>query len=131
MANGSIIRLIDVVLIILVGFISVSDLRQKSQITLPQKKETPVDDTESEQIAAMIFIQEDGYQVMVEEDSVWFNPDDLEGVKSRLEEYKQNYDKPLVAIDPSDSSPVQFTVNMIDVCSSLELPKSVLVRKED
>ncbi len=129
MSSGLIIRLIDVVLIILVGFVSISDLRPKSQIALPQKENVAEEGSVGEQVVAMIFIKKDEYRIIIDKDTSNFTMDMVVQLEERLIDYKINSEKPLVVIDPSNNSPLQYTVNMIDLCSKLELPKSVLMHK--
>ncbi len=54
--QGTILRLIDVVLIILVGFVSIADLSEKSRIRFPYTQKEAQEQSEEEQNLAIISI---------------------------------------------------------------------------
>ncbi|PID78581.1 hypothetical protein CSB20_14435 [bacterium DOLZORAL124_64_63] len=132
--NGMIIRLVDVVLIVLFGFLMISKIQQQVEIPLPHSK--------GENIAAQtdkdvfdVFIRRDGriqcgwidskYQVQMPLDN-----SDQDFARARYNELKTliadaNPHKIPVAIQAEFDSPTQFTVDMLDICKELGMQKSL------
>lgn len=133
-SNGMIIRLVDVVLIVLFGFLMISKIQQQVDIPLPHSK--------GENIAAQtdkdvfdVFIRADGriqcgwidsrYQVQMPLDN-----SDKDFARAKYNELKEliaeaNPHKIPVAIQAEYDSPTQFTVDMLDICKDLGMPKSL------
>jgi len=132
--NGMIIRLVDVVLIVLFGFLMISKIQQQVDIPLPHSK--------GENIAAQtdkdvfdVFIRRDGriqcgwldskYQVQMPLDN-----SDKAFARAKYNELKAlvadaNPNKIPVAIQAEFDSPTQFTVDMLDICKDLGMQKSL------
>ncbi len=133
-SNGMIIRLVDVVLIVLFGFLMISKIQQQVDIPLPHSK--------GENIAAQtdrdvfdVFIRRDGriqcgwidskYQVQMPLDN-----SDKSFARAKYNELKALVDeanpgKIPVAIQAEFDSPTQFTVDMLDICKDLGMQKSL------
>jgi biopolymer transport protein ExbD len=133
-SNGMIIRLVDVVLIVLFGFLMIAKIQQQVDIPLPQSKgENPL--ARTDQDVFDVFIRADGrvqcgwldskYQVQMPLDSR-----DARLARARYEELKaliarSNTAKVPVAIQAEYDSPTQFTVDLLDICRDLGLAKSL------
>jgi len=133
-SNGMIIRLVDVVLIVLFGFLMISKIQQTVDIPLPQSKgENPVAQTRDDVFD--VYIRADGriqcgwidskYQVVMPLDNR-----DHAAARARYEELKAmiaeaNRHQAPVAIQAEFNSPTQFTVDLLDICKDLGMQKSL------
>lgn len=137
--GGLIVRLIDLSLLMLLGFLQTSDIVHKSQIKLPgpsarskqiqddQKKILPVDvhvmwgDTTMAEIdplteRSLIKLgQLYSYYVVFESDKV-FRIRDLDKLEQHLLITQASYDSIVVIVNPHPNSIVQGTINLIDIC---------------
>lgn len=150
-SKGIILRLIDVVLIILVGFVSVADLEPKGRFDLPrsekseEESEEPIDmlivsvkaDEENSRIETREVLQDDG-EVTVASlqipgiiyDLIWYIGEEEfsdkaltnESLEEKLEAF-QNREIKQIVISPSPDSPVEGTVTPYDICKRLRLPE--------
>ncbi len=128
MSGGMIIRLIDVVLIILFGFIAISDIQVKRPIRLPGPSREK--QREQETRLEYIFVTIDGAgfftvkhdeRVRGKTNSVTQLKQQLVALARALPENKQ----PLIVIDPARDAIMQRTVDVFDVCEEANLPKSI------
>ena len=122
--GGLIIRLIDVVLILLLGFIGISDFTVKTQIKLPQGAQdscTPISKTQ------LVYVRVDK--------NGQFEIDDGENKNSGItyiyqveeaivELYKANKGL-MVIIEPDLDTIIQTTVDLLDICEKYQIPKSI------
>jgi hypothetical protein len=148
-SRGVILRLIDVVLIILVGFIAITDRDPKSRLDLPvsdpnapeqvalnlleievaSNPEQMMMETRQPDISGgspiVVHVPTWDYMLRWEEDDKHQrrkagDPNELEAairdITSRFSEVKQ------IAIIPDDSSPVEGTIDVYDICQYLGLP---------
>lgn len=133
-----IIRLIDVVLLLLLGFLSISDIVHKNQIKLPGPTGTSRRQSQDQKIQNIHIniIDEDTTMVgvdpanefsliklaqlhsyyLVHEDENTYHIRDLEVLEKHLVLAQAAYDSISVIIDPRPESIVQSTINLIDVC---------------
>jgi len=128
MRGGLIVRLIDVVLIILFGFIAISDIQVKRQIRLPgpsQKEEKPQEENE------FIFVKIDRkgkFLVEVENKRV-LKSRDLNKLRKCLvktaSDLSREKKRPVVIIDPEAEAILQTTIDVFDICEEENLPKSI------
>jgi biopolymer transport protein ExbD len=134
MNGGMIIRLVDVVLIVLFGFLMISKIQQQVDIPLPQSKGAHPP-AELDKDVCDVFIRKDGriqcgwigsqYQVTLP-----LSSSDKQLARTRYEELKGliariNPGKMPVSIQAEFDSPTQFTVDLLDVCRDLGLQKSL------
>ncbi len=119
------IRLIDVVLIILVGFVSVADIVPKSQIKLPQKDKEKEQQQEEIPIVYLGVLTE-GYYIKVDEDSSYFADENFAALEMNLVNYYYNHPQSQILILPDDLSPIQNTINVIDLCQEYNIPKNLV-----
>ncbi len=133
-SNGMIIRLVDVVLIVLFGFLMISKIQQQVEIPLPHSKgENLAARTDKEVFD--IFIRADGriqcgwldskYEVQMPLDN-----SDQSFAQAKYNELKalvdeSNPGKIPVAIQAEYNAPTQFTVDMLDICKDLGMQKSI------
>ena len=123
--SGFIVRFVDVVLILLFGFISISSVRA-TEIELPESTETPPPLPESEEVM-FVGIRPDGtYLVDEERQEIRGAGNLLRFVASEVQELG---DRPLkVRIRASHDTPMRYLVDAARVCDELGLPKSIEVR---
>lgn len=143
-SGGIILRLIDLSMLLLLGFLMTSDIVHKSQIKLPgpttrsskflddKNKILPVDirimpgDTTMPEIdpkteTSLIKLgQLYCYYLVLQDDQV-FRIRDLEQLEKHLLVTHAQYDSILVIVNPSPNSIVQGTINLIDVCRRYNL----------
>lgn len=132
--NGMIIRLVDVVLIVLFGFLMISKIQKQVDIPLPHSKGENLA-TQMDKDVFDVFIRQDGriqcgwidskYQVIMP-----LNQVDQTLARSRYDELKTmihdaNPAKIPVAIQAEFDSPTQFTVDLLDICKDLGMQKSI------
>ena len=122
--RGFIVRFVDVVLILLFGFIAISNL-QNSEVALPQSSETeprPVDVEEVE----FIGILADG-TFLIEDETVLIESVDV--LRTHLAQRAAGLgDATLkVRIRSSWDAPVHYTLDVAALCDELGLQKSVEV----
>ena len=131
---GMIIRLVDVVLIVLFGFLMISKIQQQVDIPLPHSKgDNPV--VQADKQVLDVFIRQDGriqcgwldskYQVTMPLSNA-----DAGVARARYDELKDliaeaNPHGLPVAIQAEYDSPTQFTVDLLDICKDLGLQKSL------
>jgi biopolymer transport protein ExbD len=125
---------VDVVLIVLFGFLMISKIQQTVDIPLPQSKgENPV--AQVQDSVFDVYIRADGriqcgwidskYQVQMPLDN-----SDKDFARAKYNELKSliqdaNPKKIPVAIQAEFDSPTQFTVDMLDICKDLGMQKSL------
>jgi len=136
--GGLIVRLIDIVLILLLGFLQISDIVHKNQIKLPgptgtrrnlseRSKILPIDvhvvpgDTTMPEIDPEVeySLKKLGqlycYYLLYQEDKV-FRIRKLDNLEEHLLITQAGYDSISVIINPEPNSIVQGTINLIDIC---------------
>ena len=119
--SGFIVRFVDVVLILLFGFISISSVRV-TEVDLPSSTETPAGAPEREEVY-YVAIREDG-TFLVEEETV-----ELRGGRALLDHLtalvERTGDTPLkVRIRASGRAPVFFLMEASRICDQLGVPKA-------
>lgn len=122
-----IIRLIDIVLIVLFGFIVISDIDIKGNLPLPSpgKKEA-------------VTVQKIPVTVEIDEKDVyWVSRRGGQRVRQAGVESLENYlaalnrtmsargETPGVVIRPHAESTVQATIDVLDVCRRLDIPRNI------
>ena len=132
-SRGFLIRFIDVGLIVLFGFVMISDIEIASQVELSVAAATAdVADEVTERAFVMVNIAADGRFSIVDSESgdlLAANVDRPDALAELLRFLKQahaaqNRDL-IVFIRPHEDSVVQRTVDVMDVCDRLALGKSL------
>jgi biopolymer transport protein ExbD len=136
--GGLIIRLVDVVLLLLLGFLLISDIVHKEQIRLPGPTGTKINLTEKSQILPIdIHIVEGDtvlpdvnpeteyslkklaqlycYYLVYEEEKVYYIRK-IDKLEEHLQIAQATYDSISVIINPHPNSLIQGTINLIDIC---------------
>ncbi len=123
--SGFVVRFVDVVLILLFGFISISSVRA-TEIDLPESTETPAPPPE---IAEVVFvgIRPDGTYLVDEERVEIRSPREL--LRFVAAELDRIGDVPVkVRIRASRATPMRFLVDAARVCDQLGVPKALEVQ---
>ena len=123
--GGLIIRLIDVALILLLGFIAISDIRVKAQIKLPSPGEEDV----LEQATQLVFVLIYGHGFAINLNEKTTPVKNLQILENQLlqirTELLKNNIKMVVLIEPHEESIIQKTVDVLDICEKRRIPKNI------
>ena len=126
--GGMVIRLIDVVLILLFGFISISEVTEKSDILLAESAELPAALPDKEFIV-MIGVVGDGTFLVDNETKKVESPRDLMSyLLSQQTKLDEAGIKLRVRIHPAWNTPIKQTMYVAAICDQLSIPKSIAVR---
>lgn len=125
--SGFVVRFVDVVLILLFGFISISRVRT-TEIELAQSTETPAPPPEFDEVV-FIGIRTDGTYLVDEERQQMVGPREL--LRYLAAELQQLGDSPVtVRIRASRDTPMRYLVDAARVCDELGVPKALEVRMD-
>ncbi len=123
--GGIIVRLIDVVLILLFGFISISEISRKSKIELPKSTQTPATELDMESIL-IIGITTDGIFLV---DNETRKLADFEDLKNYIIDNNQkaiiNNAKTRIRIRSNWDTPIRYTVMLARFCDELGIVKGI------
>ena len=127
--GATLIRLIDVVFILLFGFISISEVNQKSKIVLPESTETPASSPDREKVL-FVGITADGRYLLEDETLAASSPKELFA-------YLQNKVADTIKLGPdlrvrirsNWNTPIKYTMAAADICDQLNIQKGIDVRK--
>lgn len=123
--SGFVVRFVDVVLILLFGFISISSVRA-TEIDLAESTETPAPPPETEEVL-FVGIRPDGTYLVDEERTELRGANALLGFLSS--EVERLGDRPIkVRIRASHDTPMRFLIDAARVSDELGLPKALEVR---
>jgi biopolymer transport protein ExbD len=131
MTGGMIVRLIDVVLIILFGFIAISDIQLKRQIKMPgppDEKNQPKQET-----SRLLFVRIDkaGKLTLRMDDTDLATESETTALSHTLgrviKEIRLEGQIPVVIIDPEPDASMQRTIDVFDLCEQLGVAKSINV----
>lgn len=127
--SGNILRLIDIVLILLFGFISISEVSQRSRIDLAKSTETPLTAPDPETIL-VVGVAPDGTFLVGNESFVIRTPRELrEYLRKEQEEARRKKKVLRVRVRPNWNTPVQHAMVVAAICDQLNLPKGMDVRR--
>lgn len=128
--GGIIVRLIDVVLILLFGFISISEISRKSKIELPKSAQTPPTNPDAESIL-IIGIKEDGTYLVNNESEVIANFMDLKDyILDHNEKDLLNNRQTRVRIRSNWNTPIKYTITLAYLCDELNIATGIdVIRK--
>jgi len=128
MVNGGlIIRLVDVVLIILLGFLTISDFSLKTQIKLETGGNETENDSEMAIITVRIMPDKTFYvEEQDQNDRVIPRSNSLEAyLVNKADEYKRKKSHLMIVIEPDLDTEIQFTVDVLDICERLQIAKTI------
>ena len=130
--KGYLIRFIDIGLIILFGFLMISDLTVISQIALPGKNDAAEARPDSSTVLVGVVVQAGGrfsVQMLDDRETLYSDieqPDELELALKTIKERHAAAGRTLsVYIEPAASAPMQRLVDVLDVCERLDLPRNI------
>lgn len=129
MKGDIVIRLIDVVLILLFGFISISQVSRNSQIDLPKSTQIPLSNPDKEEIL-IINITKNG-EYLVDDETRTINGDSLYNYiyqKKKLFEADEALIR--VRIRSDRDAPARFTFDLATICDHLNIAKSIDVQRK-
>jgi len=140
--NGLIIRLIDIVMILLLGFLNISDIIHKNEIKLPSKKKTTKNATNNQMLRLKVQIvpsdttidslKTSSSHIKLSQQFIFYRVSEgdksyrirnLDQLEDKILRIKANYDSMLVIIKPDSNSIVQGTINLIDICRRYNLKR--------
>lgn len=129
MSGGIVTRLIDVVLILLFGFISISEIDRKSPVRLSETKELPVISVDKEQILVVGVIAPNSY-VIEKEEGIYFN--DLELLLRYIDAQKDDFERRQkemkVRIRSNWFLPVKYALDIALYCEHIGVERGLDVR---
>lgn len=127
--RGIILRLVDVVLILLFGFVSISEVSRQSKIELAKTTEFPVEKLEHEEIV-FIGITSDG-KFLVEDERILI--EDVISLKQYILSKKKEFEtlnaKVRVRIRSNWDTPIKYTLWISELCDRLHVKKGVDVTR--
>jgi len=127
--GGIIIRLIDVAMIILFGFIAISDVKVRAQIKLPAEDKEQLETEEDEPV--VVFVKVDPYDgfLIERDDAVLHSTTEVAELEAQLSElFKTTVTagrKLVVLIEPHEDSMIQHTVDVLDICERNTIPFNI------
>ena len=120
------LRLVDITLILLFGFISISSIEERTNIKLPDAENADVQLSRSGALE-IIAINKDG-QFLIDKENTAL-PSDL--LLPYLLSCKQECDTVKVKIRAERSVAILHVRRIANLCDSLNIPKSIEVRMQD
>ena len=123
--GGIVIRLVDVVLILLFGFISISEISSKSIIHLPKSTQTEYSLPDKENLL-IVGITPQG-KFLVEDESQLLS--DFQSLKNYIlnknEKNQKNKIETRVRIRSNWNTPIKYTIAVANLCDELKIPKGM------
>ncbi len=131
MNSGLIIRLVDIVLIILFGFIGISDIKVKRQIKVPGKtveSETPQENLKNNTMIVVDFYDDDLYIFSIDNKEIG-RTFGLSKAYTKFLEYRRHYKKDssgvVFILRPNETVTMQQTIDVFDICEKEKLQKGI------
>ncbi|MFQ5631271.1 MAG: ExbD/TolR family protein [bacterium] len=129
--GGNILRLIDIVLILLFGFISISEVSHRSKIRLPNSTETPQTPPDREEII-IVGISSQGDYLVGNESFILSTVNELQNYLKKEKTKAVRAKKSIrVRVRPNWNTPVEHAMAVAAICDQLQLPKGMDVRRTD
>ncbi len=126
------IRFIDIGLIILFGFIIISDITVRSQIELPGSD--PGEPQEERELSLFVIKIEPNNQYRIAdfiESTILGTYENTEALKNALRNLKSEIDAqgklPVALIEPDETATMQRLIDVMDICDQIGIPKNVNV----
>ena len=127
--EGIIIRLIDVVLILLFGFITISKIQETSKVLLPVSSESRLSTPDTENLIP-VTIQPFGqnrYSYYLESENINFTS--IQSLYGYLKKKKSFFKRDIrLKIYSEANAPIKYTMEIADLCEQLKLKKSLIVK---
>lgn len=128
-ASGTMLRLIDVVFILLFGFISISEISEKSNIELPKSTETPPSNPDKEHVLFVGINSQGSYLVESESQSIGSVGGLYAYLQSKVDAANRAGEALRVRIRSNWDTPIKYTMAAADICDNLNIPKGIDVRR--
>lgn len=121
MRSKFVVRFVDIVLILLFGFIAIAQLQESSEIELPKSRNTPKAVLESAYFIAVGVTKEGLY--LVNQESVALN--DVSALRAflRTESQELEAEKVQVRIRSQHDAPIRYALRAAQICDELGLAK--------
>jgi len=130
--GGLMIRLIDIVFILLFGFISISEIGPQHSIEPPKTTHPRPEQDEGQQVL-FIGITRPGLFIIETPNGVTMHSSDIEQVKKLLAEIGAKIDPEstnlMVHICSNWDAPIKYAMRVTDICDTYKIPKALIVRK--
>jgi biopolymer transport protein ExbD len=127
--GGIIIRLIDVAMIILFGFIAISDIKVRAQIKLPSDQEQEDDMNREEPVLLFVKIGAGGQVLLNDQARLLDEQVPIQNLEERILDLQQKYlsqsREIVVLIEPEQESIMQYTIDVLDICERNQIPKNI------
>lgn len=130
-SSGFLIRFIDIGLILLLGFLWISDISTFTQIEMPNEEEEQQSTEQTDTFFLKVQVLKGGEFTLVEMESQEVlcsevpRPDLEECLRTARDRIQGEEARPVVLIEPIKASAVQHTVDAMDICDRLGIPKSI------
>jgi biopolymer transport protein ExbD len=125
--TGMIIRYIDIALTMLFGFVAISDIERKTQVKLP--REVAAVSTPSQLKTVSILVLDGPRYTVIDGAQEIASDSDLLRIEQVLRAVRQSYlsrnEDVIFLIQPDPNSPIQLTVNVLDVCERNHFVKNI------
>lgn len=134
MNNGTfLIRFIDIGLLLLFGFIVISDITVRTQIAMPGTEEETLIEEDREREITLIIIQietAETFRVMDSSTEELLGEttasDELEPLMTTVAEtYRENNIDIVVLIQPGEAAVMQSLIQVMDICDRLSIPRNI------
>ena len=127
--SGIVVRLIDVVLILLFGFISISQIDDASMVDLPISSETKLATPDTENLIPISIYHRRGNQWIYLVENETKSLSNIDAVHLYLKRKKRFFKRDIrVKIYSESMAPIKYTMQLTDLCEQLKLKKSLIVK---
>lgn len=129
--SGFLIRFIDIGLIVLFGFLIISDIDSFSQIDMPGSDQDRTDEDPQEMTFVTVEVTAEGTFTVIDRASgdVPCQDVDREALETCLVEVdaqqRQEGRRAVVLVEPAEASIVQHTVDVLDICDRHGILKNI------
>ncbi|MEX0686880.1 MAG: biopolymer transporter ExbD [Balneolales bacterium] len=127
--SSFLIRFIDIGLILLFGFVIISDITVRSQIVLPGSENSISEETQNHLLFLEI-MEGNRYQITETKTQLVYQEalglQELEELLTAIQHEKENQDGLVtVVIHPTDEATMQQLVDVLDICDRVGLPNNI------
>ena len=120
------VRFVDVVLILLFGFISISQVQKRSVVTPPESTETKKADAENVTDVFIAVTEAGAFLVDNETRAITSMTELSEYINNKKVLYGEGGIK--IRIRSDDTAPIQYALAIAEICDNLKVPKALDVR---
>ncbi|MBX2820253.1 MAG: biopolymer transporter ExbD [Rhodothermaceae bacterium] len=127
MRNGRyLVRFVDVVLILLFGFISISQVQKRSVVSPPKSSETSK--TPADEVTDVFVSITDTGSYLVDNETRALET--MDALSLFVEQKKQQYgaDRMKIRIRSDDTAPIQYAIALAEICDHAGVEKALDVR---